>query len=208
MCLFSQRSRLGFRYFWKAYRAVPLAPPLSLTGVSSSAQQEAGVWGPRSRFCFQYYFHRGAGASRCHALPASPAEPAVGQGSASELGRREKRLPVLEATHFKGWTGREELSRGMNYQTQLLTWPIRVHQFTSKYSQSLFTSPENDCLPGSRTWSHLACDSEKLFLFTAQIWRSSHCAFVKSHQNHLTTKDVRGSLADLKMTWMITLQQT
>lgn len=44
-----------------------------------------GSWclGPRSRFCFQYYFHRGAERiPRCTRLPPWPAEPAVGQGSA------------------------------------------------------------------------------------------------------------------------------
>lgn len=50
----------------------------------------------------------------------------------------------LEATHLQRVDREEELTQ-VRYQTQLLTWPIRVHQFTSKYSQSLFTSLENDC---------------------------------------------------------------
>lgn len=75
----------------KAYRAVPLrSPPLSLTGVSSSAQQEAGVWGPEAGSASNYYFHRGAERiPRCPTCP--PAQRSLPWVKAQPLNWEERK---------------------------------------------------------------------------------------------------------------------
>ena len=162
------------------------SPPLP---VMAFLLYTTGSWclGPSSRLCSQLLFLQ---RSRTHPtlpdLPASPAEPAVGRGSASEPGRETGSLRWRPHTSKSGQGGTQLQAC---HQTQLLTWPIRVHQFTSKYSQSLFTSLENDCpFPENRTLeSHSACDSEKLFLQLR--YRSSHCASCEKPSNYLMMKD-------------------
>lgn len=93
----------------KATLAVPQRfPPLPVTGVSSSTQQEAGVWGPAVGSASNHYFRRGAERiPRCLTCP--PARQSLPWAEAQPL-NQEERQAASAGGHTLQRVDREELS--------------------------------------------------------------------------------------------------
>ena len=84
------------------------SPPLPVTGLSSSTQQEAGVWGLAVGSASNYYFRRGAKRiPRCLTCP--PARQSLPWAEAQPL-NQEERQAACAGGHTLQRVDREELS--------------------------------------------------------------------------------------------------